>query len=134
MVSHFSTGKNQSDSSNDREPLNEMDAGEGSSRQAEGNTNDGGFKSETKRGKAPADNRAAYAKQLQRACKTALQRVKQDNVLANSTWAEPLAAAPAAISVMAFLLKTAADKKVAGLTVSDLVVKDVEGKDIGKLP
>ena len=81
------------------------------------------------------DPRAAYALQVQRACKTALQRVKQNNMLANSNWAEPLTAAPTAISVMAFLLKTAADKKAAGLTVASVDVKDEQGIEVvGKLP
>jgi hypothetical protein len=56
-------------------------------------------------------------------------------MLAESNWAEPLTAAPTAISVMAFLLKTAANKKVAGLGVSSTEVKDEQGKKvIGSLP
>ncbi|KAH6869283.1 hypothetical protein B0T10DRAFT_594845 [Thelonectria olida] len=39
-----------------------------------------------------------------------------------------------AISVMAFLLKPAADRKAAGITVSDLVIKSDNGTEIGKLP
>lgn len=81
------------------------------------------------------DPRATYALQVQRACKTTLQRVKQNNMLANSNWAAPLTAAPTAISVMAFLLKTAADKKAAGLTVASVDVKDTTGKKVvGTLP
>ncbi|KAF4454852.1 hypothetical protein F53441_2722 [Fusarium austroafricanum] len=82
----------------------------------------------------PHDPRAMYAKQVQRACKTAWKQVTEDNALASSSWAAPLAAAPTAISVMAFLLKTAADKKAAGITVSDLVVKSEKGEKLGELP
>jgi hypothetical protein len=85
-------------------------------------------------GSSSSDPRAEYALQLQSACKTALKRLKQNNMLANSNWAEPLTAAPTAISVMAFLLKTAADKKAAGLTVASVEVKDETGNVVGKLP
>ncbi|KAH8645552.1 hypothetical protein BGZ61DRAFT_542705, partial [Ilyonectria robusta] len=82
----------------------------------------------------PRDPRVVYARQVQRACKTAWKQVTEDNALANSSWAAPLAAAPTAISVMAFLLKTAADRKAAGITVSDLVIKTEDGTEVGKLP
>jgi hypothetical protein len=81
------------------------------------------------------DSRSAYAMQVQRACSNALRLVKQDNDLATSAWAEPLTAAPTAISVMAFLLKTAANRKVAGLTISSQSVKDEKQKEeVGVLP
>ncbi|KAH7088202.1 hypothetical protein FB567DRAFT_333287 [Paraphoma chrysanthemicola] len=81
------------------------------------------------------DRRGRYAKQLQRASKDALQRVKQNTLLVNSGWAEPLTAAPAAISVLAFIMKTAASKKVAGLPVSSRDVFDEKGiEKVGKLP
>ncbi|KAH7077657.1 hypothetical protein BKA63DRAFT_564232 [Paraphoma chrysanthemicola] len=81
------------------------------------------------------DRRGSYATQLQRASKVALQRVKQNTLLANSGWAEPLTAAPAAISVLAFIIKTAASKKVAGLPVSSRDVFDEKGVEkVGKLP
>jgi hypothetical protein len=54
--------------------------------------------------------RALYARQIQRAAQQAIQRVKQHTLIAQSGWSEPLTVAPLAISVMAFLLKTAADK------------------------
>lgn len=85
--------------------------------------------------KTTRDPRAAYAKEVQRVCKDALRRVKQTNMFADSNWAGPLTAAPIAISVMAFLLKTAADKKVAGLPMDRLNVMDTTGKVVlGELP
>ena len=84
---------------------------------------------------SPRDRQAETAIQLQRACKMAIQRVTQNNMLANSDWAAPLTAAPSAISVMAFLLKTAADKKAAGLTVVSTSITKDNGIDvIGTLP
>lgn len=84
---------------------------------------------------ASNDPRGAYALQVQRACKDAVREVKQNSMLAESNWAEPLTAAPTAISVMAFLLKTAANKKVAGLGVSSTEVRDEKGKNlVGTLP
>jgi hypothetical protein len=81
-------------------------------------------------------SRGRYAKQVQRACRNALREVKKDNMLVTSEWAEPLTAAPIAISVMAFLIKTAADKKVAGLPVKNqIITKGEEGNEIvGRLP
>jgi hypothetical protein len=80
------------------------------------------------------DDHSRYALQVQRSCKEALRRMKQDNVLAHSNWAGPLTAAPAAISAMAFLLKTAANRKAVGLTVSSTDVKDPQGNKVGELP
>ncbi|KIW00834.1 uncharacterized protein PV09_07594 [Verruconis gallopava] len=80
-------------------------------------------------------SRGRYAKQVQRACRRALREVKKDNILANSDWAEPLEAAPTAISVMAFLIKTAADKKVAGLEVKSTKIMNEQGTlQVGTLP
>ena len=80
------------------------------------------------------DRRAAYTFSVQKACNQALLRVKQNVVLVNSNWAAPLAAAPSAISVMAILLKTAAEKNAAGLEIGDVVVKNEKGIEVGKLP
>ncbi|MCJ1401423.1 hypothetical protein MMC11_004636 [Xylographa trunciseda] len=80
------------------------------------------------------DRKAAYAVTLQKACNTALQRVKNNNIVANSNWAAPLAAAPSAISTMAILLKTAEMKAAAGLEIESQDVKDEEGNVKGKLP
>lgn len=53
----------------------------------------------------------------------------------DSEWSDPLTTAPTAISVMAFLLKTAGDKQVAGLKISSLEIMDRKGKKtIGMLP
>lgn len=80
-------------------------------------------------------SRGRYAKQVQRACRKALREVKKDNMLVNNDWAEPLEAAPTAISVMAFLIKTAADKKVAGLEVKSVEIMDEKGtQQVGTLP
>src|SRR5690348_14732403 len=73
------------------------------------------------------DRKAAYALTVQKACNTALQRVKNNNIIANSNWASPLAAAPSAISTMAILLKTAEMKAAAGLEIESQQVKDEEG-------
>jgi hypothetical protein len=84
-----------------------------------------GYTAHGKDGSGPTrDRRAQTALVLQKACKAAVQRVRQNNMLANSKWAEPLTAAPTAISVMAFLLKTASDKRAAGLKVGSTEVKD----------
>jgi hypothetical protein len=80
------------------------------------------------------DRKAAYALTLQRACNAAVQRVKNNNIIANSNWASPLAAAPSAISTMAILLKTAEMKAAAGLEVESQEVKDEEGNIKGILP
>ena len=58
-----------------------------------------------------------YALTLQKACGVALQRVKNNNVIANTDWAAPLEAAPSAISTMAILLKAADLEAAAGLEV-----------------
>ena|ERR1700753_1638478 len=80
------------------------------------------------------DDRSRYVLQVQKSCKDALRRVKQDNALAHSNWAGPLTAAPAAISAMAFLLKTAANRKAVGLTVGSTIVQDPQGNKLGELP
>jgi len=80
------------------------------------------------------DRRAAYALTLQKACNTAVQRVKNNNIIANSNWASPLAAAPSAISTMAILLKTAEMKAAAGLEIESQDVKNEEGVVVGTLP
>ena len=80
------------------------------------------------------DQKAAYALILQKACNTALRRVKNNNIVANSNWASPLAAAPSAISTMAILLKTAEMKAAAGLEIESQEVKDNEGNVKGELP
>jgi hypothetical protein len=80
------------------------------------------------------DRRAAYALTLQKACNTAVQRVKNNNIIANSNWASPLAAAPSAISTMAILLKTAEMKAAAGLEIESQDVKNEEGAVVGTLP
>src|SRR3954451_6098469 len=51
-----------------------------------------------------ASHRGRYAVQVQKACRNALREVRKDNMLVTSEWAEPLTAAPIAISVMAFLI------------------------------
>jgi hypothetical protein len=84
---------------------------------------------------SPPDRRAKYALQIQRASDLALRKLEQNPLLQDSEWCQPLLAAPTAISVMAFLLKAAADKRVAGLEISSLEVKDDKGSNtIGKLP
>ena len=80
------------------------------------------------------DRKAAYALTLQKACNTALQRVKNNNIIVNSNWASPLAAAPSAISTMAILLKTAEMKAAAGLEIESQDVKDEAGAVQGHLP
>ncbi|KAM7198901.1 hypothetical protein V8F20_005968 [Naviculisporaceae sp. PSN 640] len=81
----------------------------------------------------PRDRRAEYALTLQKACTNALDRVKSNELIANSSWASPLAAAPSAISTMAILLKAADQKAAAGLEVESQEVLE-EGKVVGKLP
>lgn len=91
--------------------------------------------SETRDSAQPRDARALYARQLQQASRTAMSNLQNDSLLANSTWITPLTAAPAAISVMAFLLKTSSNPKVAGMTVSTLEVHDEKNtQELGKLP
>ncbi|OCL11172.1 hypothetical protein AOQ84DRAFT_287772 [Glonium stellatum] len=80
------------------------------------------------------DRKAAYALTLQKACNTALRRVKNNSIVANCNWAAPLAAAPPAASTMAILLKTAEMKAAAGLEIESQEVKDDEGNVKGKLP
>lgn len=78
--------------------------------------------------------RANYALSLQKACNVALQRVKSNNVVANSNWASPLAAAPSAISTMAILLKAADQEAAAGLEIESQDVKAEDGSVVGTLP
>jgi hypothetical protein len=78
------------------------------------------------------DRRGAYALQVQRACSNALRSIQQDNQITASSWAEPLTAAPAAISVMAFLMKTAANPHAAGCTIESLEVMNGNEK-VGQL-
>jgi len=80
------------------------------------------------------DRRAAYALTLQKACNDALQRVKSNNMLTASNWASPLAAAPCAVSIMAICLKTAAEKRAAGLEIGDINIKNEKGDVVGTLP
>ena len=78
--------------------------------------------------------RGNYALTLQRACAQAMERVKENSVVANSNWAAPLTAAPSAISTMATLLKAADKESAAGLEIESQDVKDAEGILVGKLP
>jgi hypothetical protein len=81
------------------------------------------------------DKKGLYALTLQKACNVALQRVKNNNVIANTNWASPLATAPSAISTMAILLKAAEKEAAAGLEIESREVKDLEGTTIvGSLP
>jgi hypothetical protein len=81
------------------------------------------------------DKKASYALTLQKACDVAYQRVKNNNVIANTNWASPLATAPAAISTMAILLKAADKEAAAGLEIDSQEVKDLEGNIVvGSLP
>ncbi|OAL46817.1 hypothetical protein IQ07DRAFT_682939 [Pyrenochaeta sp. DS3sAY3a] len=86
-------------------------------------------------GEGVGPERGRYAKQVQKACRQALKTAKRENVLMNSEWAAPLEAAPTAIIVMAFLIKTAANEKVAGLEVKSTEVMDETGMEhVGTLP
>ncbi len=77
----------------------------------------------------------SYALALQKACDTALSRVKSNNMIANSNWASPLATAPSAISTMAILFKVADKECAAGLEVGSQDVMDAENNTIrGRLP
>lgn len=80
------------------------------------------------------DRKASYALSLQKACNVALQRVKNNNVIANTNWASPLAAAPSAISTMAILLKAADKEAAAGLEIESQDVKGEDGTVRGTLP
>lgn len=81
------------------------------------------------------NKQASYALSLQRACDFALQRVKNNNVIANTNWAAPLATAPCAISTMAILLKAAAKDAAAGLEIESQDVKNMDGTTVvGNLP
>jgi hypothetical protein len=81
------------------------------------------------------DKKTSYALSLQKACDVAYQRVKNNNVIANTNWASPLATAPSAISTMAILLKAADKEAAAGLEIESQDVKDLEGTTIvGSLP
>jgi hypothetical protein len=83
----------------------------------------------------PRDHRATYALTLQRACTQALQRVRSNNIIANSNWSAPLATAPSAIATMAILFKVADQDCAAGLEVESLDVMDSDGTTLrGKLP
>ena len=82
---------------------------------------------------APRDPKAQYALTLQQACDSALQRMKSNEIIANSGWAAPLAAAPLAISTMAILFKAADMKAAAGLEVESRDVME-DGKAVGQLP
>jgi hypothetical protein len=79
--------------------------------------------------------KASYALALQRACDTAGERVKSNNMIANSNWASPLASAPSAISTMAILFKVADRDCAHGLEVASQDVMDVENNTVkGRLP
>jgi len=81
------------------------------------------------------DKKASYALTLQKACDVAYQRVKNNNVIANTNWASPLATAPAAISTMAILLKAADKEAAAGLEIESQEIKDLDGNVVvGNLP
>jgi hypothetical protein len=93
-----------------------------------------GTASPSTKGNGITDRKANYALALQKTCGVALQRVKNSNVIANTNWAAPLAAAPSAISTMAILLKTADLKAAAGLEVESQEVKADDGTAVGHLP
>lgn len=95
----------------------------------------GSFETEPPAYDIPRDRRTNYALQIQRASEAAIRKVKQNPLLVDSEWCEPLKSAPTAISVMALVLKIAGNKQVAGLEVSSLEIKDDTGLNtIGKLP
>lgn len=83
---------------------------------------------------APRDSKASYALTLQRACASALRQMKSNEMIADSTWAAPLAAAPLAISTMAILLKAADMEAAAGLEIETQEISDKTGKVAGRLP
>ena len=80
------------------------------------------------------DRKTIYALTMQKARNTALQCVKNNNIIANGNWASLLAAAPHAILILAILLKTAEMKAVAGLKIESYEVKDEEGNVRRTLP
>ena len=81
----------------------------------------------------PRDKKADYTLILQNACASALQRMKSNEIIANSSWADPLAAAPLAISTMAILLKAADKEAAGGLEIESQDVLE-DGKPVGRLP
>ncbi|SPJ91048.1 uncharacterized protein FTOL_13450 [Fusarium torulosum] len=85
-------------------------------------------------GNSVRDRKANYALALHKACGVALKRVRNNNVVANTNWAAPLAAAPSAISTMAILLKAADLEAAAGLEVESQEVKTDDGTIAGYLP
>lgn len=66
--------------------------------------------------------KARAALELQRDCNHALDRIKKNSLIANSPWADTLAAAPSAISTMAILFKIADRDEAKGLVVDSLDV------------
>lgn len=81
------------------------------------------------------DKKTSYALSLQNACNVAYQRVKNNNIIANTNWASPLATAPSAISTMAILLKAADKEAAAGLEIESQDVRGVDGTTVvGSLP
>ena len=66
-----------------------------------------------------------YALALQKACNTAVDRVKSNNMIENSPWATSLVAAPNAIATMAILFKVADREEASDLEVDSLDIIDI---------
>ncbi len=81
----------------------------------------------------PREKKADYTLSLQNACASAVQPMKSNEIIANSSWADPLAAAPLAISTMAILLKAADMQAAGGLEIESQDVLE-DGKPVGRLP
>ncbi|KAK4191237.1 hypothetical protein QBC35DRAFT_460336 [Podospora australis] len=83
---------------------------------------------------ASRDDRTQVALAVQLETKKAVEWVKSRGMMNSSEWANPLAAAPSAVSTMAILLKTASTKVAAGIRVHSTAVKGKKGETLGNLP
>ncbi len=81
---------------------------------------------------ASPDPRLAYAKAVQKSAYSEIQSLRSRKELRSTEWAASLEAAPAAVCIMAILLKTASKKEAAGLEVK---TRDItaNGEVIGEL-
>ena len=78
---------------------------------------------------------SANARALQRACHEIVESINNNDILAYNGWGSALSSAPSAISVMAFCLQLAGEKKATGIGIEDPIIKDAQGiNQVGCLP
>ncbi|KAH8585713.1 hypothetical protein B0O99DRAFT_696204 [Bisporella sp. PMI_857] len=106
-------------------------------REAAGLDTDPAADGEDRQGPDSIENRNSYtnARALQRTCHEIVESIHNNHILAYNGWGSALSSAPSAISVMAFCLQLAGEKKATGIGIEDPIIRDAQGiNPVGSLP